>query len=283
MNNAVKQNKNKEERFFMLNDNIVKKLFTNGGKESEDFLYAIISAAIKIPKNKIKRDFKLIHPEIAVNNKMINNEADLVYENDNIYISLEFNYNNHSSLLNRNISYVCCLYLRDLQHKEDYKDIKHIYSINIDGFDYFGKNRFIYESEFIEKTLLISRNLNVHYIDINLAYLKNKDYNELTNELERNCYLFVCNDDNVLDELYEEGSYMRKFRDEAKKLSSELDELLYYDKRKLDQEVVYDNGREDGASEKAIEIAKKMLKENIEISTIVKISGLTEEEILKLK
>ena len=93
---------------------------------------------------------------------------------------------------------------------------------------------------------MISRNLNVHYIDINLAYLKNKDYNELTNELERNCYLFVCNDDNVLDELYEEGSYMRKFRDEAKKLShaeisrgcEDAVKISILNKRKIETEIL---------------------------------------------
>ena len=43
------------------------------------------------------------------------------------------------------------------------------------------------------------------------------------------------------------------------------------------------NGIEEGAKEKQIEIAKKMIEENMPIETIVKITGLTEEEIKKLK
>lgn len=42
---------------------------------------------------------------------------------------------------------------------------------------------------------------------------------------------------------------MREFRKEAEKLSSELDTMLYYDKKKLDQEIVYNNGKEDGKKE----------------------------------
>ena len=75
---------------------------------------------------------------------------------------------------------------------------------------------------------------------------------------------------------------MREFRKEAEKLSSELDTMLYYDKKKLDQEMVYNNGKEDGANEKSLEIAKKMLNENEPIDKIVNFTGLSKEEILKL-
>ena len=289
-NEVIDEKKNKKNSYYLLNDNIVKKLFTNGSKASEEFLYEIISTALKVPKENLKRDFRLMHPEIAVNNKMINSEADLVYENDKIYISLEFNYNNYKELLSRNISYVCCLYLKDLQHKENYKDLKEIYSINIDGFDYFKKNQFIYESEMYEKNLLLPRNLNIHYIDINLEYLKKIGYNNIVSELEKWCYIFVCDNDQVFDEIYEEGSFMREFRKEAEKLSSELDTMLYYDKKKLDQEMVYNNGKEDGLEEgieegekkKSLEIAKKMITRGDNLDDIEEITGLSKEEILKL-
>ena len=228
-----------------------------------------------------------MHPEIAINNKMINSEADLVYENDKIYISLEFNYNNYKELLNKNISYVCCLYLKDLHHKEDYKNLKEIYSINIDGFDCFGKNQFIYESEMIEKNLLLPRKLNIHYIDINLEYLKKLGYNNIVNELEKWCYMFVCDNDKIFNKIYEEGSYMREFRKEAEKLSRELDSMLFYDKKKLDQEIVYNNGKNDGIEQgieqgekrKSLEIAKKMLSRGDSLNDITEITGLSEEEI----
>ena len=292
MKNEVidEKKENKKEKFYMLSDRIVKKLFTIGSKASEDFLYLIISKTIKVPIEDLKRDFKMMHPQIALNNKNINSEADLVFENDKIYISLEINYSDYKSLSKKNFSYVCCLYLRDLLPNSDYKNLKEVYSINIDGFDYFGQNKFIYESEMIEKNLLMPRNLGIHYIDINLEYLEKLGYNNITDELEKSLYIFVCNNKNILYELYEEGSFMREFLKEAEKLSSDLDELLYYDKKKLDQEMVYNNGKEDGLEEgieegekkKSLEIAKKMITRGDNLDDIEEITGLTKEEILKL-
>ena len=42
-------------------------------------------------------------------------------------------------------------------------------------------------------------------------------------------------------------------------------------------------GRIEGIEQITIEHAEKMLKENIEVSLISKITGLTEEEIIKIK
>ena len=43
------------------------------------------------------------------------------------------------------------------------------------------------------------------------------------------------------------------------------------------------NGEKKGAKEKQIEIAKKMLKDNVPIEIIAKFTDLTEEEIKKIK
>ena len=42
-------------------------------------------------------------------------------------------------------------------------------------------------------------------------------------------------------------------------------------------------GIEQGIEQNNLEVAKKMLEENIEVETISKITGLTKEEIAKLK
>ena len=44
-----------------------------------------------------------------------------------------------------------------------------------------------------------------------------------------------------------------------------------------------EEGKTKGAREKQIEIAKSMLKENMDIEIIIKITGLTKEEIEKLQ
>ena len=80
---------------------------------------------------------------------------------------------------------------------------------------------------------------------------------------------------------------MSKFKKEAEKLSSELDEMFYYDKEKLDQEIAFNNGLtrgkkegiEKGIKEGKIEIVKKMLSRGDSLDDIKEITGLSKEEI----
>ena len=286
----------KDDKIYLLNDKVVKKLFTNGSKASEEFLLLIISKIINIPLAKLKRDFKMVHPQIALNDKNINSEADLVYENNDAYYSIEFNYNNSKSLTVKNFSYVCLLYLRDIKHKNNYKQVKDVFSINIDGFDYFNKNKFIYKSEMIESELLLPRNLGIYYYDINLEYLRKLGYNDIIKEedLAKKLYMFVCNDQKFLDELYGDDKLMQNFRSEVKKVVSDLDELMYYDREKLLEEArkeeSYELGKQEGIQEGIIEgekvgklkIAKKMLNRNDSIEDIINLTNLSKEEITSL-
>ena len=45
----------------------------------------------------------------------------------------------------------------------------------------------------------------------------------------------------------------------------------------------YENGKQDGKNEEKLEIAKNLLSENIDISVISKLTGLSIEEINNLK
>ena len=51
----------------------------------------------------------------------------------------------------------------------------------------------------------------------------------------------------------------------------------------LDEKAIYRLGIKDGLNERNIEIVKKMLEENTEIDFIARITGLTKEEIEKIK
>ena len=79
---------------------------------------------------------------------------------------------------------------------------------------------------------------------------------------------------------------MAKLKNEAIKVNND-DEIvkLLSDE---DEERLYINtmkawGKEEGVKENTIEMVKKMFKENIDISTISRVSGLSKEEIEKIK
>ena len=54
---------------------------------------------------------------------------------------------------------------------------------------------------------------------------------------------------------------------------------LYYDREEIINEYSYDLGKEEGAEKRNIEIAKKMLKNNKDISEIMEYTELSKETI----
>jgi predicted transposase/invertase (TIGR01784 family) len=76
---------------------------------------------------------------------------------------------------------------------------------------------------------------------------------------------------------------MDEYIDEAVEVSYESGFGEAYDK----EEAIYDDGikkgMEQGMKNEKIEIARKMLNEKMDISMISKITGLTKEEIDKIK
>ena len=260
----------------LLKDEVVKKIFTSGTEISQEYLLNIISAIIEIPIEKLKADFEIVTPHIGVNTNIIDSEADLVYKNQDMYFSFEFNYNSYSELSKKNFSYLCQLYLRDIYHKEDYKNIKHIWQFCFDNFDYFKENRFVYFSEMMEKESHKIRDFGIHIVDINLDYLEKMDYNEVKkgNMLEKLLYIFVCNDKKKLDQVYDGDKLMGEIRKEIQELTGDFDSLLYYDKKALEKRMG------EWLTKKAM--IKNMLDLGISKDLLFKASELSEKEFTEM-
>ena len=54
------------------------------------------------------------------------------------------------------------------------------------------------------------------------------------------------------------------------------------EKAKRDEHAIYSKGVDDGIEEEKIQIAKKMLKEKVSIEFIIKVTGLSKEEVEQL-
>jgi predicted transposase/invertase (TIGR01784 family) len=72
---------------------------------------------------------------------------------------------------------------------------------------------------------------------------------------------------------------MEEYIDEAIEVSNESGFGEAYDK----EEALYETAMEQGIEQNKLEIAKKMINEDMSSSMISKITGLTEEEIESLK
>ncbi len=276
-------------KFPLLKDKVAKKLFTEK-KVGLEYLRKIISLAIGIPMDMIDKDIKLIHPNIGVNKNIVNSEADVVLENDEFYVNLEINYYNNETSDIKNGLYLCHLLLRQVKKAKEYEALKKVYQINLNSYDALGKEEFIYHSKLYEKKYHIERSDFIEIIDINLEKLRQIDYNTLVKSedmtLEKALYLFVCDDIEKLNAIYEGDRLMKKLMKENEDLLKNFDEMLYYDRDKMFlnacYEKGYDKGKQEARQERNIEIAKEMLNKRMKLKDIIDITGLTEKEIKEI-
>lgn len=76
---------------------------------------------------------------------------------------------------------------------------------------------------------------------------------------------------------------MDKIIDEAKKLTLSFDAALPYNREELLKQSYYELGEAQGIEQNIMQTAIKMLKENIDVNTITKITGLSKKQINDLK
>ena len=76
---------------------------------------------------------------------------------------------------------------------------------------------------------------------------------------------------------------MDKIIDKAKKLTLSFDAALPYNYEELLKQSYYELGEAQGIEQNIMQTAIKMLKENIDVNTITKITGLSKKQINDLK
>ena len=266
---------------------LVKRLFTSS-PEGLEYLTLIISAALKMPLELISVKLQLKHLDIGVNENVVNSETDIILENDEIFVNVEINTNNSPSLLRKNFSYICHLILRQTPKSKDFKTkLKKIYQININAFDIIENNEILIISKILD--VKSHKELRPYFtiIDINLEKLMNISYNDIKKKdhksLEYLLYFLVCKNEDELDNVYNGDVFMEKIIDEAKKLTLNFDAALPYNREELLKQSYYELGEAQGIEQNIMQTAIKMLKENIDVNTITKITGLSKKQIKDLK
>ena len=101
--------------------------------------------------------------------------------------------------------------------------------------------------------------------------------------LEKALYLFVCDDIEKLNAIYEGDKLMKKLIKENEDLLKDFDEMLYYDRDKMFLNACYDKGYNKGKQEERLQIAKEMLVDGVPLDKIVQFSKLSKEEVMALQ
>lgn len=275
----------KEKKY--LKDTVAGIIFSD--ETCREYVEKVVSSALGIDESIIKNNLVLSTPRINASVKTKYSMADVILENNTSIINIEINYVDTETGQVKNLRYVCNLILRQIPIGMEDK-IKSIYQININNYDIFKKDKFIYRSYLMEEKLHIKRDDFITIIDINVDFLNNIDYNNIKEDkdsLEYLLYIFVNDNKEELDKLYLDDIIMEKVRDKLHVLHAEDLEDLYYDheefRKKCSYELGLKEGKEEGKQTEKIEIAKKLLNLNVSIDNIIGATGLTKEEIESLK
>ena len=277
-------------------DYVFKILF--GDENDKSMLISLLNAILK-GKPTIK-DLILNNtdiPKILKDNKSCKLDI-LATSDEGIKFNIEMQCKKTKDIINRTVYYASKLFTKDLKENDDYNNSK-VISIWI-----FGEN-------------VTDRESAINEAYMTLQKTNNEDYEILTDHL-RIIYLelnkYKITKDNIDDKLTKWVDFLTNpidlekstFEDEdIEKARKKLEFISSDDKERASLEAIkeglfdqyssfnigkkeglkegLDKGLKEGERNKSIEIAKNMLKDNVDINIISKYSGLSVEEIECLK
>ena len=264
-----------------LNDKIAKKIFKNE-KLGKKFSARIISDLIGADYEEVYNNIKLSSEEIAFSSLTINNTADSLYHDNATYFNIEINAHDIESKPKQLESYVYQLYLGQLHSYEDYNKIKKIVQINIDAYDFYGYNEFIYNIFLTEQKHHFIASDSIQIYHLNLDFLRQINYNDIEeNQLMKDLYFLICGLEKLDLVIEKSDKLMKDVIDESKKIAGYEKMHLY-----LTDEQMIENDRkhyiEIGEEKKMHEMIVNFYNKGVDIDTIASASSLSVKDIKKI-
>ena len=290
-------------------DYAFKRVFGKNGNESilKDLLESILNIEIK--------SITIQNPEIPKNMKegkvgVLDVRAEL---NGDEITEVEMQVQDQHNIDKRSPTYLTKIYSDQLKEGEQYIEVKKVVVINILNFDYYKRNsyhsvaRMMFEESkenekvdlgYIVEDKYATKDLEMHFIELPKFRKKDPD---MSNKLEQWLCL-ICDEEDKIKMAESKNEEIEKAKKELEKLAMNPEDRELYELRlkaiRDEMNIRYSGyvdgkadgmaegeakGRAEGKNERNIEIAKNMLKENVNIQFISKMTGLNLEEIEKLK
>ena len=302
--------RNNKERLNLKNDIVFREFF--GRKGNEEFLIDFLNALLKIQivKIEIKNDVNLGNITPETKGGRIDIQAEL---NDGIIVDIEMQVRNNHNIEERTTFYASKIISKETEKGRDYKEIKQVIVINILDYELLGFDEYISETEIVlkeHKDYEVIKGMKWYFIELPKFRRIRPDMDEGINQwlafiddYDRGLVEMAEKKNKTLKKAREEVTYLTG--DEAVQRWQELKEKWEMDRisemnylrseatkqgleegRKKGIEEGRKEGRKEGIKEgikqNKIEIAKAMKEKNIDIKTISEITGLLEENIIKL-
>ena len=270
----------KTKEINLMNDALAKSIIRS--KEAREEVIGFLSGITHIPKRKFKNAL-FVGGEIPKNNKTEKGKiSDVMCILKDVIIIIEINDSYYQNLFPKNslYSYATLVSATSVNAKV----YKKVILVNIDSFNHFKvkepvipfgtKYEELEEHDLYTSYHVILENItNTHY-NIDKEVRKFGEFLSLKLTIEE------------LKEKYRgDDKYMDIVR-KVEKFMRDNNLVQYYDLEASHQYEIkdsYDTGKNEGLKTRSAEIAKNLLNLNIDIPTIMKSTGLTRQEIMKLQ
>jgi predicted transposase/invertase (TIGR01784 family) len=255
---------------------------------NRDFLAKIINLVTGIDYDYLFRNMIVIDADIPDKSIFVHhNEQDVVVTIDNKYINVEMSNDKAKNKRKNEITshkYASSMYVKGSDYSESYI----FYQIAIENYNIFKNSDLVIEVGLTDLKNGEIETDEFRKFHVNLKNVPNKCYNELS-ERERYFKLFLIDDIEELDKISMGDDIMKKVVETVKSLSNDPIFMSELEKQQLDEYcsamAIVDakkEGKVEGKKENQIEMAKRMLDDNIEKENISKYTGLSIDEINNL-
>ncbi|EDT71755.1 conserved hypothetical protein [Clostridium perfringens D str. JGS1721] len=275
-------------------DFVFKKIF--GTEKNKPILINFLNAVIKpttpikdveIKNNDIDKDF--------IEDKFSRLDVKATTSNKE-HINIEIQVKNEYNMIQRTLYYWSKMYSEQIQNRDNYSKLERTVCINILNFKYLKNDK--YHNAYRLKEITSNEELTdlqeIHFIELpKFNEIGNKEYVENVEEmdaLEKWLEFLVEPESNTVRQLELSNEEIKLAKSELYRLSMDSKEREQYNMR---EKAIYDRisalenaeakGKKEGKLESKLEIVIESLSQGLEISLISKITGLSEEEILKIK
>jgi len=276
------------------NDLAFKKIFGNENKK--EILISFLNSALDFTNEKAIVDVTLNNPYQFPDIKELKETILDIKATDasgNKFI-VEMQKKDLSNFAKRSLYYTSKAYVSQIDSGVDVRNLEKVYYIAILNFNMFENNNYISRHLIINQETQTQDLKDFEFTFIELKKFKVK-LEDLISTIDK--WIYFINNASSLELIPQEYKDIKEFQ-EAFKIASKFDwnkkELEHYDKVDLKKADDMDaletatnkglkQGIEQGIEQRNLEIAKSLLKANIEIETIKLTTGLTIQQIEKLK
>ena len=288
----------------VVSDNIIPLIYDRQFKSfASIYSKELVDYIIDLCKLNIEcNNYNLINNEITTfyeDDKLM--VTDLLYKlNDSTFLNIELNTSKSKYLMYKNLLYIYKIILNEQNKGKKYKDII-VIQVNFDLYSFKDMDKVKNVIKVINKDNLKEylNTFTIFHFELDKAW--NNEYN-VSEEGIRFLRMLSSRSKRLNQLLAGDNLFLKKVAKFMEDYSNNSDNLLYYDKKELDDYIreselndSYNDGLTEGKilglsegmskgkRENSIEIARKMLNKDRPIEEISEITGLTKEEILKLK